>query len=160
MPRTLPSRWRVGRASTSVRPPTSVFIQDLDLEQRRAFLVLARRVINADNRLTLDEVERLDRLYHESGVPAEMADAPSNAGDLNLLFGSRTSRVAVLLELLLVGCVDGRLDSREERVIRDIAAQLGVDAGTWSEARAWADRYQALMREAAQIGTHHGVGQP
>lgn len=137
-----------------------MFLRDLDLEQRRAFLVLARRVINADHRVTLDEVERLDRLYHEAGVPAEMADAPSNAGDLNLLFGSREARVAVLLDLLLVGCVDGRLDQREESVIRDIAAQLGVDAGTWAEALDWADRYQALMRAARQIGAPHSVGQP
>lgn len=137
-----------------------MFLRDLDLEQRRAFLVLARRVINADHRVTLDEVERLDRLYHEAGVPAEMADAPSNAGDLNLLFGSREARVAVLLDLLLVGCVDGRLDQREESVIRDIAAQLGVDAGTWAEARDWADRYQALMRAARQIGAPYSVGQP
>jgi len=131
-----------------------VFIQDLDLAQRRAFLVLARRVIDADNRVTLQEVERLDRLYAEAGLEAEHADAPSHAGDLNLMFGSRKSRVAVLLELLLLACVDGRVDPREEAAVRAVAAQMGVDAGTWQEARDWADRYQALMRDAAQIGTH------
>lgn len=131
-----------------------MFIQDLDFAQRRAFLVLARRVIDADNRVTLQEVERLDRLYAETGLAAEHADAPSHAGDLNLMFADRKSRVAVLLELLLVACVDGRMDPREESAVRGVAAQMGVDAGTWQEARAWADKYQALMREAAQIGTH------
>ena len=137
-----------------------MFLHDLDLEQRRAFLVLARRVIDADRRLTLQEVERLDRLYLEAGVPAETADAPSSAGDLNLLFPDRQSRVTCLLELLLVGYTDDRLDPREERAIRDIAAQIGVDAGTWEEARGWAEKHQALVREARQIGTHHAVGQP
>lgn len=137
-----------------------MFIHDLDLAQRRALLVLARRVIDADRRLTLQEVERLDRLYLEAGLPAETADAPSNAGDLNLLFPDRQSRVKALLELLLVGYTDGRLDEREERAVRDIAAQLGVDAGTWDEARAWAEKHQALVREVDRIGTHHAVGQP
>lgn len=137
-----------------------MFLHDLDLEQRRAFLVLARRVIDADRRLTLQEVERLDRLYLEAGIPAEMADAPSNAGDLNLLFPDRQSRVICLLELLLVGYTDDRLDPREESAIRDVAAQIGVDAGTWEEARAWAEKHQALVREARQIGTHHAVGKP
>lgn len=131
-----------------------MFIQDLDFAQRRAFLVLARRVIDADNRVTLQEVERLDRLYAETGLAAEHADAPSQAGDLNLMFADRKSRVAVLLELLLVASVDGRMDPREEAAVRAVAAQMGVDAGTWQEARDWADRYQALMRDAAQIGTH------
>ena len=137
-----------------------MFVHELDLEQRRAFLVLARRVIDADRRLTLQEVERLDRLYLEAGVPAETAEAPSNAGDLNLLFPDTKSRVKVLLELLLVGHTDGRLDPREETAVRDIAAQLGVDAGTWEEARLWAEKHQALIREASRIGTHHAVGQP
>ena len=137
-----------------------MFLHQLDSSQRRAFLVLARRVIDADRRLSIQEVERLDLLYLEAGVPAEMADAPSNAVDLNLLFPDRQSRVAVLLDLLLVGYTDGRLDPREEAVVRDVAAQLGVDAGTWEEARGWAERHQALVREAAQIGTHHTVGQP
>lgn len=137
-----------------------MFLHQLDSSQRRAFLILARRVIDADRRLSIQEVERLDLLYLEAGVPAEMADAPSNAVDLNLIFPDRQSRVAVLLDLLLVGYTDGRLDPREEAVVREVAAQLGVDAGTWEEARSWAERHQALVREAAQIGTHHGVGQP
>lgn len=111
-------------------------------------------MIDADNRVTLQEVERLDRLYAEAGLGTEHADAPSHAGDLNLMFADRKSRVAVLLELLLVACADGRVDAREEAAVRAIAAQMGVDAGTWQEARDWADRYQALMRDAAQIGTH------
>lgn len=141
-------------------PPRPVLLHQLSSEQRRVFLVLARRVIDADQRLTMREVEWLDHLYAETGVPAETADAPSAAGDLNHVFPDTRSRVAVVLELLLVGYTDGTIDPREIDAVRDVAAQMSIDAGTWEECLAWAERHQALVEDAASIGTHHAVGRP
>ncbi len=115
-----------------------MFLHELRPEQRRAFLVLARQVIDADNRLAIQEVERLDRLYVEAGVGTETAEAPNGVGDLNLLFGSERSRVVVLLDLLLVAYADGQLHPREIDALRSVAARLDVDAGTFSEAVDWA----------------------
>ena len=134
-----------------------MFLHDLSPEQRRAFLVLARQVIDADRRLSIQEVERLDRLYVEAGVPAEMADAPGAVGDLNLLFPSDRARVVVVLDLLLVGYADNVLDPREAQAIRDIAARLGIDAATWEDALGWARRYQALLEEAGRLGKGKSV---
>ena len=129
-----------------------MFLHDLSPEQRRAFLVLARQIIDADRRLAIQEVERLDRLYVEAGIPAEMADAPGGVGDLNLLFPSERARVVVVLELLLVAYSDGRLDPRETEAVRAVAARLGLDAATWEDATDWARRYQALLDEADTLG--------
>ena len=137
-----------------------MFLHELSHEQRQAFLVLARQVIDADRRLAIQEVERLDRLYVEAGIEAEHADAPNGVGDLNLLFGTHRSRVVVLLDLLLVAYADGRLDPRETDAIRDLAARLQVDAGTWEAALTWARRYHALVEEAGHLGSEHVVGTP
>ena len=134
-----------------------MFLHELSPEQRRAFLVLARQIIDADKRLAIQEVERLDRLYVEAGVPAETADAPHSVGDLNLLFPSDRARVVVVLDLLLVGYADGRLDPREAQAVRDVAARLGVDAATWEDALEWARRYHALLGEADALGKGKGV---
>ena len=136
-----------------------MFLHELSSDQRRAFLVLARQVIDADRRLAIQEVERLDRLYVEAGVEAEHADAPSAVGDLNVLFSSDRSRVVVLLDLLLVAYADGRLHEREIAAIRDLAARLQVDAGTWEAALDWARRHHALVEEAGHLG-EHAVGTP
>ncbi|WP_420455442.1 TerB family tellurite resistance protein [Rubrivirga sp.] len=133
-----------------------MFLHELRPEQRRAFLVLARQVIDADNRLAIQEVERLDRLYVEAGVGTETAGAPNGVGDLNLLFGTDRSRIVVLLDLLLVAYADGQLHPRELDAVRSVAARLEVDAGTFSEALDWARRHQALIVEAEKLGT--GVG--
>ena len=135
-----------------------MFLHELSADQRRAFLVLARQVIDADRRLAIQEVERLDRLYVESGIAAEHADAPSAVGDLNVLFGTERSRVVVLLDLLLVAYADGRLDPREVAALRELAARLEIDAGTWEAALDWAGRYHALVEEAGHLG--EAVGAP
>ena len=129
-----------------------MFLTELSPEQRSALLVLARQVIDADERLTLPEVERLDRLYEEAGVGPEMASAPSAAGDLNLLFPTPRQRAVVLVELLLVGHVDGRLHPREEAAIQRIAARLQIDQGLWGQILDWSHRYAALADEAARFG--------
>ena len=135
-----------------------MFIHELSPEQRRAFLVLARHVIDADNRLAIQEVERLDRLYLEAGVGTETASAPNGVGDLNLLFGTERSRVVVLLDLLLVAYADGHLHPREVAAVRSVAARLQVDAGTFEAALDWARRHQALVDEAEHLGS--AVGSP
>lgn len=135
-----------------------MFLHELNPEQRRAFLVLARQVIDADNRLAIQEVERLDRLYIEAGLSAELADAPSAVGDLNLLFGTARSRVVLLLDLFLVAYADGRLHASELDALRGIARRLQTDAGVFEAAVDWARRHQALVEEAAHL--EESVGTP
>ena len=134
-----------------------MFFHELSHDQRRACLVLARQVIDADNRLALQEVERLDRLYVEAGVPAETAEAPTGVDDLGRLFATDRARVVVLLELLLVAYADGRLDPREVAAVRRVAAHLQVDAGTFEAALDWGRRHQALVEEAAHLGAPVGT---
>ena len=137
-----------------------MFLHELNGEQRRAFLVLARQVIDADRRLAIQEVERLDRLYTEAGVEAEHADAPSAVGDLPQIFSTDRSRVVVLLDLLLVAYADGTLHAREIEALHHLAARLQVDAGTWEGALDWAQRYHQLVEEAEHLGAAATAGLP
>ena len=134
-----------------------MFLHELSHEQRAAFLVLARQVIDADHRLAIQEVERLDRLYAEAGVEAEHAEAPLAVDGLMETFPTERSRVVVTLDLLLVGYADGALHETEETAIREIAARMGLDAGVWEHALDWARRLHQLVVEAEDMGTLAGV---
>ena len=135
-----------------------MFLHELSTDQRVAFLVLARQVIDADRRLAMQELERLDRLYIEAGIPAETAASATSVADLEGVFPTERSRVVVVLDLLLVGYADGALHPAEETSIRQIAARLGLDAGVWEHALDWARRHQHLIREAEEMGTLASVG--
>ncbi|NNF57483.1 MAG: hypothetical protein HKN04_04510 [Rhodothermaceae bacterium] len=141
---------RVVRSSPgSVR----MFLHELTTEQQRAFLILARQVMAADERLAMQEVERLEALYRETGLPAETAAGPDAVGDMNYLFASPRVRAVVLLELLLVAHADDDLDPRENAVIRDVAERMEVYDDDWTRFSAWAARYAALRREAETYET-------
>ena len=141
------------------RSPGPVFLAELSPEQRRAVLVLARQVIDADRRLAIQEVEGLDRLYAEAGLEPEGASAPTEVGDLNHVFSTQRARVVAVLELLLVAYADGELAASEVAAIRDLAARMELDAGVWESVLDWARRYNALLAEARRFGREAPVGQ-
>jgi len=134
-----------------------MFLHELSHSQREAFLILARQVIDADHKLAIQEVERLDRLYAEAGIEPEMAEAAVAIDDLQSVFTSERSRVVVILDLLLVGYADGTLHPAEADAIRQIGARLGVDAGVWEHALDWAKRLHQLVLEAEDMGTVAGA---
>ena len=135
-----------------------MFLHELSHAQREAFLILARQVIDADHRLAIQEVERLDRLYSEAGMDPETADAALAVDDLQSVFTSERSRVVVILDLLLVGYADGSLHDSEADAVRQIGARLGLDAGVWEHALDWARRHHQLVREAEDMGTLADAG--
>lgn len=130
-----------------------MFLSELTDQQKRALLVLARQIIAADDRLALQELERLEALYHEAQIPAETAGAPDAVADLNYMFASSRERAIVVLELLLVASADASVDRREIAAVRDIAERMGVDEAAWGAMQDWAERYAALHAEARAFGT-------
>lgn len=119
-------------------------------------MVLARRVVAADDRYAFGEIERLDLLYREMELPAVDAGEPDDAGDLNLLFDTPQSRALVVLNLLLVAHADGALDAREAAAVRRVADGLGVGEDDLVRMEAWAERYAVLVREADEVWLREG----
>ena len=126
-------------------------LHELTREQQRAFMVLARQVVAADDRLALDEVQGLDLLYREMQLPAADGGAPADALDLNLLFETPRARAVAVVNLLLLAYADGALDERERDLVRRTADRLDVDAVDLTAMEGWAARYVALVQEAERF---------
>ena len=129
-----------------------MFLNELTAEQKRAFFVLARQVIAADERLALQELVRLEALYHEAQLPPETPAAPDVVGDLNYMFASTRARAVVVLELLLLVIADASVDRRELTTVRSIAERMEVEEEAWGAMRDWVGRYGALVAEACAFG--------
>ncbi len=129
-----------------------MFLRELSREQQRAFLVLARQVIAANERLSMQEVECLEGIYTEMGIPPETAEAPDVALELNFLFDTSRSRAVAFIELLLVAYADGVFDEQENEAVVRFAEAMNLPDSTREEAYNWARRMTDMRRYGEQIG--------
>jgi hypothetical protein len=135
-------------------------LNELSVEQQRAFMVLARQLVAADGRLALDEVERLDLLYREMQLSATDAGEPATAADLNYFFPDKRSRALVVLNLLLLAHGDGALHEGERRVAQGVASDLRIPAADLERMEDWAAQHARLMREMGAFWAETEAGRP
>jgi len=118
-----------------------------------ALISLAARVAKADGRVSEEEIRVFDDfLRRDLGMNADErrvaarifnnardARTPTEAytAQIRGLFGARPDRLRDLLTLLMrIAWADGRCEPVEERLLRDVAAQLGLGPRDFEEARA------------------------
>ncbi len=118
-----------------------------------ALISLAARVAKADGRVSAEEIRVFDEFLSrdlamgadDRRVAARIfnnardANTPTEAftAQIRALFASRPDRLRDLLTLLMrIAWADGRCEPVEERLLRDVAAQLGLSARDFEEARA------------------------
>jgi DnaJ like chaperone protein len=118
-----------------------------------ALISLAAKVAKADGRVRPEEIAAFDGfLRHDLGMSAEerrvaarifnqardsAVPASAFARQLDGIMAGRRDRLRDLVSLLLkIAWADGRLDPAEERLIRSIAADLGLSATDYEEAAA------------------------
>ncbi|CAN5580077.1 hypothetical protein BH23BAC4_BH23BAC4_06500 [soil metagenome] len=122
-----------------------MLLSRLNPEQQQALLVLARRVVEADHRLTMQEVEALEGRLQESVLDSE--PTYRDVADLPLMFPERSAQIALLLELLMIGSTDGHLADAELAEVRCAADAFQLDYAEWERIVDWSRRYRALFLE-------------
>ncbi len=130
-----------------------MYLHELTREQQHVFLILARQVIDADERLAMQELESLEALYRELDVPPETADAPDVAIDLNFTFDSPRRRAVVFIELLLVAYSDDMVDDSENEALTRIAEAMEISEETRKDAHRWVMRLIDLRRDGKAVGS-------
>jgi DnaJ like chaperone protein len=118
-----------------------------------ALISLAAKVAKADGQVTQREIATFDAfLKRDLGMSTEerriaarifnrardsTLPASAFARQIGVLLADRPDRLRDLVSLLLkIAWADGRLDGREERLLRHIAADMGLTERDWQEAKA------------------------
>ncbi len=133
--------------------PTGKTVNPLVAQQ--AFLVamisLAAKVAKADGKVTPDEIRSFDRFLQQNlNMPADerrvaarifneardsTTPAASFARQIRDILGHQPQRMRDLITLLLmIALADGHLDPAEERLIREITRELGLNARDYDDA--------------------------
>jgi len=130
-----------------------MFLNDLGEAEKRTFLILAKKMVSADGRVTTEEREMLKDAQEEMGL---YATENSLAGNDNLdnccrsVVSSR-ARVLMLLELASFAFIDHDYDARERELLRSVANIWKLDDISVMRIEEWARKRVELSTEAAEV---------
>ena len=130
-----------------------MFLGDLEYSDKRAFLDLARIMMSADGRVTIEEREMLRDAVEEMDLDVS-EESPLGIDDLDACCSpivSPRSRAIVLLELASFAFVDHDYDAREKELLRAVAQKWQLDEISVVRIEQWAYKRVELAREAAEI---------
>ena len=127
-----------------------MFLNMLDVDEKRAFTLLAEKMIEADGVVVGREAAVLASLKAEMGV-AGGGDASRSVGELAKVFKDRRSRVAALLELFGLAYSDTSFDMSEQTLIATVATEMGFSMDEIGEIQRWVEDHVALVRRAMTL---------
>ncbi len=124
-----------------------MFLNMLDADEKRAFALLAERMIEADGIVIGREAAVLASLKAEMGFSGS-GDDDRSVQDLARVFKDTRSRVAAFLELLGLAYADTDFDSREQTMLASVAHDMGLEDDKVAELERWVQDHVALVRSA------------
>ena len=124
-----------------------MFLNMLDIDEKRAFALLAEKMIEADGIVVGREEAVLASLKAEMGVSGSEDDDRSNE-ELAKVFKDKRSRVAVLLELFGLAYTDTDFALGEQSLIASVAQDMSFESDEIVALEQWVQDYVALVRRA------------
>ncbi|MEH7095203.1 hypothetical protein [Neobacillus vireti] len=120
-----------------------MFLAELQLEEKTAFLELAVLIASIDGNLSIFETTILNKYQKE----LELEDyAPTGMAVEEILktFKSERSKNIVLTELLQLIYSDGALQDQENEIVRLIKEHFGFDPDEFGSFKDWIDKIKEL----------------
>lgn len=128
-----------------------MFLGTFNDDQKRAFLVLADAVINADRRLAPQEEAMIALMRAEMGMPDGEPVPTMDEAAAVAAFDSHRVRVAAMLELTGLGLADAEMAAEEALALARLGAAFGFTETQILGQRDWVLRQVALVHEASAM---------
>ena len=127
-----------------------MFLALLDDDEKRAFTLLAEKMIVKDGIAVTSETRALANLRHEMGLDEDAFWEDKGLDELAAAFGSRRSKVAALLELVGLGYSDRTYSAAESGFTMDIARAMGM-ATELDRIEAWVQQHVRHVEAALEM---------
>ena len=122
----------------------------LDIDEKRAFALLAEKMIEADGIVIGREAAVLASLKAEMGTVGSQEDDRS-IEELAKVFKDKRSRVAALLELFGLAYTDTDFDLSEQSLIASVAQDMGLGSDEIVAMEKWVQDHVKLVRRALAL---------
>jgi hypothetical protein len=128
-----------------------MFLTLLDDDEKRAFALLAEKMIAADGIVVGREAATLAAYKGEMGLGSEPEGEAQGIEELASVFGSRRSKIVALLELIGLGYSDTSFSVTERSLVFATARAMDIEANTLVELEAWVQQHVRLVRQAMEL---------
>ena len=128
-----------------------MFLTLLNDEEKRAFALLAEKMIEADGIVVGREAATIAAYKGEMGLAAPSGGEDQGVEDLAAVFDSRRSRVVALLELIGLGYSDTSFSVTERSLVFALARAMDIEADTLVDLEAWVQQHVRLIRQAMEL---------
>jgi hypothetical protein len=130
---------------------TCMFLTLLNNEEKRAFALLAEKMIAADGIVVGREAATLAAYKGEMGFESPSGGEDQGVEELAAAFESRRSKVVVLLELIGLGYSDTSFSVTERSLVFALARAMDIEADTLVDLESWVQQHVRLIRQAMEL---------
>jgi hypothetical protein len=130
-----------------------MFLNELTLEQKKAFLAIAMKIIGADGLLDPRERLMIESMRYETGLWNETDLPKGTIEELVQPFDTHRSRVIVMLESIALVYADEEYAAEEAKILRALALMFEFSEDEAKTMDDWVRRYKSLLKEAADMFT-------
>jgi tellurite resistance protein len=128
-----------------------MFLNQLTLEQKKAFLAIALKIINADGRLDSRERTMVEAMRYEMSLWDD-SDLPKGyIEDLSKPFDTHKSRVILLIEGIALAYADEEFSGDEQKILRELALIFEFSEEEATKIENWVLRFKDLQKEAVEM---------
>jgi len=132
--------------------------QNLNLEQKEAFLKMANEFAAVDKTLDKEEKNLLQFIVDEMIVNEEslylrelIGEKPENKENLLNKFDTSSAKKTVILQLIILGYVDNDFCHKENDYINEIAQKFDIEQDEIDKMKAWVPKQLKHVQEIEKL---------
>jgi len=128
-----------------------MFLRNLNVEQQKAFLAIAMKIVGADGRLDPGERRLIEAMRVEMGLLVEMKLPTGTIEELSVFFGTRNAQATAMLEGIALALSDNDFSGEEQKILRALALIWNISEEEATAMEEWVLEYQRLMKRAGEL---------
>jgi len=125
-----------------------MFLNRLTVDQKKAFLAIAMKIVGADRRLEAKERQAIEAMRFEMGLWTETDIPRGSIEELAKPFDTRQSQVILMLEGIALALTDEEFHGEEEKILRALALIFGFSEKEANAMENWVLHSKELQKEA------------
>ncbi|RXT02773.1 TerB family tellurite resistance protein [Ammoniphilus sp. CFH 90114] len=128
-----------------------MFLNQLQEQEKKAFIELAHLVAMADGYLNEKERELIELYKHEMGISEEYALQDLPLDSILAQFETEASKNIAFIEVLGLIFADGGYNDEERKIVKTIKQGFGFTPEKYETCKAWVRRIQDVYAEGLSL---------